>query len=163
MSFFKKVKQVIREIDDNPELYNAAARLLDEVREITASAKKSALYTKGTQDSLKQLQVKLTDALRAFDSSRSIIGFQVFAEACHTAIYDHQPKLMAAPGLWNQLKALFNNFLERYFNVEPCFDTNKSKLAIKDEFRQSFDKTKDELSMLIEKSENNSSTNCFGC
>ena len=163
MSFFNKVKRAIREIDNNPELYNAAAHLLDEVKEITKAAQKSALYTKETQGSLRQLQVKLTDALRAFDRSRSIIGFQVFAEACHTAIYDHQPKLMAAPGVWNQLKALFNNFLERYFNVEPCFDPKKSKLALKDDFRQSFDKTKDELSKLITEAENNRSTNCFGC
>lgn len=163
MAFFKSVRQVWRELDDNPDLYNFAARLHDEAKEITGSDKKMSQYSNETQESLKQFQAELTDALGAFNQSRNMAGFVAFSETCHNTIYDYQPALMAAPGVWNQLKALINNFLERFFNIEPCFGTNKSELSLKSEFRNTFNNTKNELSKLIRQADECSSPAYFSC
>jgi tRNA-dihydrouridine synthase len=48
-------------------------------------------------------------------------------EAC-SAIYDHYPTLMAAPGFLNQLLAHINNFIQHYFPNFPIIKEKPSQL-----------------------------------
>ena len=102
-------------------------------------------------DAIQQLNAKLKDAMTKFDGKiiNNVLEIQYenidvikFATKCRAAIFEHQRVLMTAPGLWNQLKAIMNNFLEKYFSASPVFNTDYGIFALKDSNRQTFNEAK---------------------
>lgn len=149
MAFFKEIAhEIASEIENRPTIYKAVGSLTIALESI----KKKPAF-KDFVDPMAQLHAKLKNAMSNFNSNTAVntslikyqTHLQTFAEECHSAIYAYQPTLMSAPGLWNQLKARINNFLEHYFALNPVFDTTLSKLGLQGNFSKKFNQVKNEL------------------
>lgn len=69
-------------------------------------------------------------------------------------IFEHQARLEAAPGLWNQLKALINDCVEFLFNIKNILPTKGTVFREDQSFQYCKHKItilQDELETKIEK------------
>lgn len=143
-SLHRFFQEIIMDIDGRTALYKSVKLLSMELK---AQLKKQRL-SDAVYNAIRQLDAKLVDAMYLHDQRTnngqkpSDPAFKQFAISCYNAIYCYQPQLMSAPGLWNQIKAYINNFLEKYGIYKPIFYTEHSELALNDEFRKQFNDLK---------------------
>lgn len=68
-----------------------------------------------------------------------------FCETSVNAIHQHQSTLMAAPGIWNKLKACINNVLEEYLGIKDALEIKENKIATSgSDFKNRFENVKSE-------------------
>lgn len=143
----KKLAGLKNFINEKPESYD----LIDKLRiELNAEAKNKK-HSKDIRYALTQLEAKLAEIQEKFNEKiESVTDLQYlmycrnFAADCRSTIISYEPSLMAAPGIWNKLKAYINAIAE-YFGDEPCLDVDKSTLGLKEGFRQQLNNTKSQL------------------
>ncbi|MGM9454981.1 hypothetical protein ACTAZI_16785 [Legionella bozemanae] len=82
-------------------------------------------------------------------------AIHAFAKASVDAIHEHQPKIMAAPGVWNQIKAWVNNVLEEYLNIKDALKVKESGVAQSSTFKDKFENVKAEGKQEVEDIEEN--------
>ncbi|KTC78904.1 hypothetical protein Lche_0924 [Legionella cherrii] len=157
MAFFKwnwgekkaeQVKAGIKKvISSKPDVYKS---IVDLRVELKAEAKEN--HSKDIINALLQLNARLDEIQKAFNANTNqpmnIFEYafccREFAEECRTTILSYEPTLMAAPGIWNKLKAYINAIVE-YIGFQPLCEPEKSTLGLKEDFRQQFNDTKSDL------------------
>lgn len=164
------VNEGVSELVEKPQFYKDVDRLISE---LDAVVKDKTLQkdqeSAPALEAARQLKFTLEQAKNKFDvATKEVHGllgegmnrvaynnaFYDFAKTSVTAIHQHQPTLMAAPGIWNQIKAAINNVLESWFDVKDALETKVSKVGMYGDFKNRFDTVKDEGKEKVEDIEN---------
>ena len=165
MGFFTNAKKVAKnavngfasEMAGKPQFYQYVSQL---VNEITAVQQSSSLVLEPEMaDALKALKASLKTAMKKFDNETNAVhgfigegmrageynkAFHDFCETSVNAIHQHQSTVMAAPGIWNKLKACINNVLEEYLGIKDALEVKESNVATSGDFKRRFDNVKTE-------------------
>lgn len=165
MWIFKEVKEkgqeLISDILEKPKFYKDVEKLISEIDAVSKNSDlKNDEKSKDAIAAAKELQEKLETAKKAFDKAtkkvHSLTGggmtaiaynneFAAFAKASVDAIHEYQPTIMAAPGVWNQIKAFINNVFEEYLQIKDALGkVEDSKVATTGEFKGRFEEVKTE-------------------
>lgn len=152
------VNEFANELVEKPQFYQYVELLVSEIK--TVQKDKDLTREPEVNDALQALKESLKAAIRKFDNeTRAVHGltgsgqmsaakynkaFHEFCEASVNAIHQHQSTLMAAPGIWNKLKAYINNVLEEYLGIKDALEVKESKVATSGEFKDRFDAVKSE-------------------
>lgn len=165
MGFFtdakKKAKNfvngVANEVAGKPQFYQYVEELVNEITAVQQSS--SVAFEPEVADALKALKASLKTAIKKFDNETNAVhgligggmhavkynkAFHDFCEASVNAIHQHQSTVMAAPGIWNKLKACINNVLEEYLGIKDALTVKESNVAASGDFKIRLDKVKTE-------------------
>lgn len=175
MGFFDKLTKMAKEgvnelankITEKPQFYQYVDELVSEINAVQKN-KSLALDTE-TKYALQALKDSLRTAMHTFDTRTQAVhgltgsgvmsavqynkAFHDFCEASVNAIHQHQPTLIAAPGIWNKLKACINNILEESLGIKDALEVKKSEVATTGDFKSRFDNVKFEGKDKMEKIE----------
>ncbi|MGL6028293.1 MAG: hypothetical protein ACRC0B_07755 [Legionella sp.] len=122
------INQVEATLEDRNEVFRTVMALRDRTQTVL-DANRSDLYHSGQEKVIKAAESFITDLTALLDSQTKVyqnvaLGHQLLlADNCLDIIFEHQARLEAAPGFWNQLKALFNDCVEYLFNVKNTLKT----------------------------------------
>lgn len=172
MSFVETVKNIVKtvanSITEKPKFYQNVCDLVSEINDVQKN-KKLALEPE-TKEALEALAASLKAAMAKFDTETHAVhgltgagkmnagqynkSFHDFCKTSINAIHQHQPTLMAAPGLWNKLKAYINNVLEEYLDIKDALEIKDSNVALSGLFKSSFNNVKFEGKEKMELIEN---------
>lgn len=155
-TFKRTVKQVANDIAEKPKFYQNICDLVDEISAVQKD--RTLALDPETKEVLKDLKASLKASMAKFDKETyAIHGFTgagkmnarqynlAFHDFCKTsvdAIHQHQSTLMAAPGLWNKLKACINNVLEEYLGIKDALEIKDSNVALSGDFKSRFNDAK---------------------
>ncbi len=129
------VSELGAEIDNESDMHQAVLQLLNNVIE-TRSVNQGRLpiqVEKAADNFIKALN-EILEKDRENQGSRIAISQFALANATIAIIHKYQPKLEAAPGFWNQLKAHINNFIERVTGIKDALKTEKTEFSNNDKF-----------------------------
>lgn len=151
------IKAANNALDQKPPVYSAVDQLITQIDLLLKDKKLSKTETeKDALAELKALKSDLKDAKIKFDEETKDFykngispfvykqAIEDFSQRCNDAIHDHQPKIMAAPGIWNKLKAYINNFMEKHFDVKNYFEVKGTEVSHSKDFKSKFEQVKEE-------------------
>ncbi|KTD74157.1 hypothetical protein [Legionella tucsonensis] len=158
------VGEVGNEVLEKPQFYKDVEKLISELDALSNDrALKKDPDSKDALAAAGQLKFSLEQAKNTFDQDTKAfygkgmhpgdynLALHAFAKASVSAIHEHQTTLMAAPGVWNKLKAAINNVLESWLNIKDALgETKVSKVGMYGEFKNRFEKVKDDGKEKIE-------------
>lgn len=127
-TFVAGVNQIVAASEDRNDVYRAVMALRDRTQTVL-DENKSDLYHSGQEKVIKAAESFITDLTKLLDSQTRVyqnaaLAHQLLlADDCLDIIFKHQARLEAAPGFWNQLKALVNDCFEYLFNVKNTLKT----------------------------------------
>ncbi|MFJ1268619.1 hypothetical protein ACD661_08650 [Legionella lytica] len=164
MGFFDKAKKFLKEgvnelasdVTEKPQFYKYVEQLVSEITAVQHN--KKLVLDPETNDALRALKSSLVAAKDKFDKETHAVhgltgsgqmsaikynkAFHDFCETSVNAIYQHQSTIMAAPGIWNKLKACISNVLEEYLGITNALTVKESQVATSGDFKNRFSNVK---------------------
>lgn len=145
-------------LNDESLIHMAVQKLYDEVKHILQNQKNLDPEVK---EAAEGMLAELKRALREDSSHGKLIrhhpaGQYALAEKSIDILFKYQPSLEAAPGLWNQIKAHLNTFIEQISGEKNVFETkgtafsNSKKLQ---EYKDNIAGLKDDFETKLEPKE----------
>ncbi|HAT1596403.1 TPA: hypothetical protein JAN72_09265 [Legionella pneumophila] len=122
--------EVTDELRDESEVHKAVSQLHLRVGQIL-NANRSRLekpVIEAAEGFLHDLGVILEEDSR-LRFPHAPINQYLLADKCTDIIYSYKPSLESAPGIWNQIKAHINNFIEIIFGLENVLPTTQTMFA----------------------------------
>lgn len=129
--------EVTDELRDESEVHKAASQLHLRVEQVlnTNRARLEKPVIEAAEGFLHDLGVILEeDSMLRFPHAP--VNQYLLAEKCTDIIYNYKPSLESAPGIWNQIKAHINNFIEIIFGFRECFTNDADYVCKRCEFHQ---------------------------
>ncbi|HBC0466453.1 TPA: hypothetical protein KLD42_002876 [Legionella pneumophila] len=122
--------EVTDELRDESEVHKAVSQLHLRVGQIL-NANRSRLekpVIEAAEGLLHDLGVILEEDSR-LRFPHAPINQYLLADKCTDIIYSYKPSLESDPGIWNQIKAHINNFIEIIFGLENVLPTAQTMFA----------------------------------
>ncbi len=122
--------EVTDELRDESEVHKAASQLHLRIEQVLNAnrARLEKPVIEAAEGFLHDLGVILEeDSMLRFPHAP--VNQYLLAEKCTDIIYNYKPSLESAPGIWNQIKAHINNFIEIIFGLENVLPTTQTMFA----------------------------------